>query len=96
MDEPSGASILTTRLTLAEGDVRVAARRVAAFVRIDPEARVCPPCLAIDLHIPFVMILAALPRVLRPAGIRLTFHEACARCGAHTPVVSVTPAPRSA
>ena len=62
MDEASVASRRPKRLTLSEGDIRMAARRVAVLVRIDPEASVCRPCLAIDLHIPLAMILAALPR----------------------------------
>ena len=84
----SASDAAGTRRTLSEAEMRVATRRVAAVVRINAEARVCPACLAIDLHLPLTIIVAAVHRLLGSAGVRLTSDVACARCGAHTPAVS--------
>jgi hypothetical protein len=44
--------------------------------------------------VPLVAIVAAVHRLLGPNGIRLTSRAPCGRCGAHTPVVYFTDAPR--
>lgn len=94
MSEAVNTDAPTKPRAFSEGEVRMASRRISALVRMNPEARFCPPCLAIDLHAPLVTIIAAVHRLLGPNGMRLSSHAPCARCGAHTAVVYFTDACR--
>jgi hypothetical protein len=89
-DVPGGIFPGTT--TVATADVRIAERRVRAFLRVYPDTRFCPRCLAIDLQISVPSVAAAIDRLLGPDGVRVAT-AVCTDCGAYTAVAYGLAAP---